>query len=147
MSTQACVKVELGRGTAAPRPLRAFLPLFLLPKRKFCGSWRDAIGRSHGRDEVDHEGPTLACKDFLKSFSLDVCYFHKSLPSFSSFPLLLLLSMLTLETCSLGSVLREVRVMAGTHPAHQPALPCLPPSYPPPRSRLPAEEHSYEIIC
>ena len=131
-STQAYVKVELGRGAAAFRSPRAFLPLFLflLLKRKFCGSQRDAIGSSHGREKGDHWGPTLACKAFLGSFSPSVCSFHKSLPSLSSFPQLLLLSMLTLETHSLGCALREVRVTAGTHPAHQPAcLACRPRSH------------------
>lgn len=130
--SQAYVKVNLGSGAEVPRLPRAFLPLllFLLLKRNFWGSQRDAIGSSHGREEGDHGGPTLACKDFLRSFSHGVFSFHKSVPSLSSFPQLLFLSMLTLETRTLGCVLREVRFMAGTHPAHQPAcLACRPRSH------------------
>lgn len=124
-STQAYVKVELGKRAAAPGPPGAFLPLFLFLllflDRKFCGSQRNTIGSSHGREEGGHGGPTLACKDFWGSLSHGVCSFHKSLPSLSSFPQLLLLSVLSLETGSLGCTLHEVRVTAGTHPAHQPA--------------------------
>lgn len=83
----------------------------------------------------------------LASFSHSDCSSHKSLPSLSSFPQLLLLSMLTLETHSLGCVLHEVRVMAGNHPAHQ--LGCFARH---PRSHCVtvlelAAEQSYEIIC
>lgn len=120
-STQAYVKVELGKRAAAPGPPGAFLPLLLFLKRKFCGSQRNTIGSSHGREEGGRGGHTLACKDFWGSFSHSTCSFHKSLPSLSSFPQLLLLSVLSLETGSLGCTLHEVRVTAGAHPAHRPA--------------------------
>lgn len=67
-STQAYVKVELGKRAAAPGPPGAFLPLFLFLllflNRKFCGSQRNTIGSSYGREEGGHGGPTLACKTF-----------------------------------------------------------------------------------
>lgn len=111
------MKVELGKGgqqlPGLPEP-------FSLSSSS-SSSKGHAIGSIHGREEGDHGGPTLACKDFSRSLSHGVCFFHKSLPSLSSFPQLLLLSMLTLATHSLGCVLREVRVTAGAHPAHEPA--------------------------
>lgn len=137
--TQTCVKEELVRGASAPRPSRAFLSLFLftllfLHKRNFCGHQGGAIGRSHGREDEDHGGPTLAYKDFLVFFSHGIC-----LLCLRNFPQVLFHSLLTLVTVSW-----QVRVTAGTIPAQQPAcLACHAGA-----TRLePAVDPSYKTIC
>lgn len=137
--TKTRVKRELVRGTSTPRPPRAFLPLLLfillfLHKRNFCGNQRGAVGSSHGREDEDHGGPTLAYKGFLVFFSHGIC-----LPCPSSFPQVFLLSLLTLVTVSW-----QVRVTGGTIPAQQPACLALHTGATTPQ---PAVDRSYKTIC
>jgi len=120
-----------GSISQASQSLPPFLPLpppspqgKVLRKSETCK--REQPWDGAGRPSGTYPG----LQTLLGSFSHSVCSFHKILPCLSSFAQLLLLSVLTLETHSLGCVLCEVRVMAGTHPAHQPAcLPCLPHSH------------------